>query len=163
MWAGWFCCANVSTGMVVDRILRVKGRQGTRQVVRSIGLYQTNRLRGSVALPSSSSPVLTVDTTPAFTLISIPLVCAEMSRFTPSGCRRTLAWTWQFPPLDCGTSRHGESAGLYSDLQALLMLRQSRFDEAGEQGMRRRRLGFELGVILHGQEPRMVGHFDDFG
>ena len=31
----------------------------------------------------------------------------------------------------------------------------------GKQRMRRQRLGFELGMKLAAQEPRMVGDFDD--
>ena len=32
-------------------------------------------------------------------------------------------------------------------------------DETGEQRLGGDRLGLELGVVLHGQEPRMVRHF----
>ena len=35
-------------------------------------------------------------------------------------------------------------------------------DKRGKQWMRRERLGFEFGMELAANEPRMVGHFDDF-
>ena len=45
--------------------------------------------------------------------------------------------------------------------QSALLYR--RCDEAGEQRMRVKWFGFEFGVKLHPNEPRMVGPLDDFG
>src|SRR3546814_895818 len=47
-----------------------------------------------------------------------------------------------------------------SDQPALL---HRRFDEAGEQRMRVKRLRFQLRVELHADKPRMIGPLDDFG
>ena len=49
-----------------------------------------------------------------------------------------------------------------SDLDQAALLH-SRFDEAGEQRMRRKRPRFEFGVELYADKPWMIGPFDNLG
>src|SRR3546814_798930 len=69
-------------------------------------------------------------------------------------------WSSDVCSSDLRRSPTGGPIARESDQPALL---HRRFDEAGEQRMRVKRLRFQLRVELHADKPRMIGPLDDFG
>src|ERR1700733_8672828 len=59
-----------------------------------------------------------------------------------------------------GADVGGDGVGWFAEAQVAIFQRGA--NEGGEQRVRGERLGFEFGVELAADEPRMVGHLDDF-